>query len=84
MLVGRVGETGTPKIIAKADCSCRGGIKRIDEYDRGGIPDAISNVLDSIKMKTGLDVRSCYVNLRNDYVYTERHVLGVSFRNNCA
>lgn len=80
MLVGRVGETGTPKIIAKADCSCRGGIKRIDEYDRGGIPDAISNVLDSIKMKTGLDVRSCYVNLRNDYVYTVNNAGSVNIK----
>jgi cell division ATPase FtsA len=53
MLVGRVGENGTPKIIAKADANCRGGIKRIDEYDRGGLQEAIASVVDSIKMKTG-------------------------------
>ena len=68
MLVGRIGENGTPKIIAKADAVCRGGIKRINDYDRGGLPDAIASVVDMIKAKTGLEVRSSYVSLRNDSV----------------
>lgn len=68
MLVGRIGENGTPKIIAKADAVCRGGIKRIHDYDRGGLPDAIAGVVDAIKAKTGLEVRSSYVSLRNDSV----------------
>lgn len=66
MLVGRIGENGTPKIIAKADAVCRGGVKRVNDYDRGGLPDAIANVVDAIKAKTGLEVRSAYVSLRND------------------
>ena len=68
MLVGRVNENGTPKIIAKADAMCRGGIKAVDDYDRGGLPDAIANVVDSIKAKTGLEVKSAYVSLRNDNI----------------
>ena len=80
MLVGRVGENGTPKIIAKADANCRGGIKRIDEYDRGGLQDAIASVVDSIKMKTGLEIHSCYVNLRNDYISTFNNEGNVSIK----
>jgi cell division protein FtsA len=80
MLVGRVGENGTPKIIAKADANCRGGIKRIDEYDRGGLQDAIVSVVDSIKMKTGLEIHSCYVNLRNDYIHTFNNEGNVSIK----
>ncbi len=80
MLVGRVGENGTPKIIAKADAACRGGIKRIDDYDRGGLPDAIAEVVDSVKHKTGLEVSSCYVSLKNDNVYTVNNTGGISLK----
>jgi len=66
----RMMENGTPKIIAKAECPIQGGIDLFKEEDKSKLNKGISRLLDTILEKTGIEVKSAYVNIQNAYVRT--------------
>lgn len=65
MLVGRMMENGTSKIIAKAEAVVPGGIDLNDDDIKTKLNRYISEILDKILEKTGIEVKSCYVSISN-------------------
>ena len=68
MLVGRITDTGAPKIIAKAECSAAMSIEYLDRTCKAELVNCINKVVKTINGKTGIEVRSCYVSMSNRYV----------------
>lgn len=65
MLVGRMMENGTSKIIAKAEATVPGGIDLNDSDAKSKLNKYISEIIDKILDKTGIEVKSCYVSISN-------------------
>lgn len=67
MLVGRMMESGSSKIIAKAEATFGGGIDVFNDDDKAKLSKAVSEILDAILDKTGIEVRTCYVSIANGF-----------------
>ncbi len=68
MLVGRMMENGSSKIIAKAEAGVPGGIDFSLSDCKVKLNNAVATVLDTILQKTGIEVKSCYVSVPNNLV----------------
>ncbi|MBP1587771.1 MAG: hypothetical protein ILO53_05135 [Clostridia bacterium] len=68
ILVGRITENGTPKIIAKAETSFAGAVDLSGDVAATDLSKSIANAVDTVYNKTGIEIKSCYVSISNKYV----------------
>lgn len=70
ILVGRITENGTPKIIAKAESNFAKAVDLSGDVKSTDLSSCIANAVDTVFTKTGIEIKSCYVSISNRYVRT--------------
>ncbi|MBQ7444683.1 MAG: hypothetical protein IJS71_01925 [Clostridia bacterium] len=69
ILVGRITDKGTPKIIAKSECVVDEPINVLaPDLIATPLRDCVEKAVDTILAKTGIEITSCYVSISNDYI----------------
>ncbi|MBR5006132.1 MAG: hypothetical protein IKY07_03460, partial [Clostridia bacterium] len=68
ILVGRITDKGTPKIIAKAETPSSGVIDLSGDLKRTDLHRCVSSAVDTVLNKTGIEIKSCYVSISNRFV----------------
>lgn len=78
ILVGRITEKGTPKIIAKSECIASEPINVLTpDLGRTQLRACVEKAVETILNKTGIEITSCYVSLGNSFirqVYSEGEI----------
>ncbi|MBP5312750.1 MAG: hypothetical protein J6112_07965 [Clostridia bacterium] len=69
ILVGRITEKGTPKIIAKSECISAEPINVLaPDLSETNLRACVEKAVDTILTKTGIEITSAYVSLSNAYI----------------
>ncbi len=68
ILVGRITDKGTPKIIAKAETPSSGVIDLSGDLKMTDLNRCVSSAVDTVLNKTGIEIKSCYVSISNRFV----------------
>ncbi len=72
ILVGRITDKGTPKIIAKSECVAPEPINVMaPNLGETKLRECIEKAVDTILTKTGIEIKSCYVSLGNAFFRQE-------------